>query len=176
SHAERLECAKPGDITNLNDAASGATMRGDFASQAATSRTNLAGSPAPRYVTGFMGHNDACSHTANKTGKSCSGDQEPNNYLPTTNAAFEREFRAGMDQLIQVPSVRILVSAVVRISELCNFGSKSSCGLGFGTSCSFFWQNLTTVFGSGGVCHSLTADCSSARRIDMYNTTVAYTE
>jgi cysteine-rich repeat protein len=176
SHAERLECVKPGDIINLNDAASGATMRGDFAAQASASRNNLAGNPAPRYVAVLMGHNDACSNTENKTGNGCSGDQDPNNYCRTTNAAFEREFRAGMDQLIQVPSVRILVSAMVRISELCNFGSKNSCGLGFGTNCSFFWQNLTTIFGAGGVCHSLTADCSSARRIDMYNTTVAYNE
>ena len=174
SHAERLECAIPGDITNLNDAASGATMRGDFADQSATARANLSAQPGPRYVTVFMGHNDACSNTENKTGNGCSGDQDPNNYCRTTTAAFEREFRRGMDQLIQVPSTRILVAALVRISELCNFGSKSSCGLGFGTSCNFFWQNLTTIFGAGGVCHSLTADCSSARRIDMYNTTLAY--
>jgi len=63
SHAERLECAKPGDIANLNDAASGATMRGDFASQATTARNNMSGNPAPRYVAVFMGHNDACSNT-----------------------------------------------------------------------------------------------------------------
>jgi hypothetical protein len=30
------------------------------------------------------------------------------------------------------------------------------------------------LFGASGVCHSLTADCSNTRRIDMYNTTVAY--
>ena len=30
SHAERLECAKGGDITNFNDAASGADMLNDF--------------------------------------------------------------------------------------------------------------------------------------------------
>ncbi len=174
SHAERLECAKPGEIINLNDAESGATMRGDFAAQSAAARTNLSGAAAPRYVTVFMGHNDACSNTEDKTGNACGGDQDPNNYCRTTNAAFERELREGMDQLIQIPSSRILVSALVRVSELCNFGSKNSCGLGFGTNCSFFWQNLTTIFGAGGVCHSLTADCSSARRIDMYNTTVAY--
>ncbi len=174
SHAERLECAKPGDITNLNDAESGATMRGDFAAQASVSRANMLAQPAPRYVTVLMGHNDACSNTENKTGNGCGGDQDPNNYCRTTNAAFERELRRGLDELIQVPSSRILISALVRISELCNFGSKSSCGLGFGTSCNFFWQNLTTIFGAGGVCHSLTADCSNARRIDMYDTTVAY--
>jgi lysophospholipase L1-like esterase len=134
SHAERLECAKPGEIINLNDAESGATMRGDFAAQSTTARANLIASPAPRYVAVFMGHNDACSNTENKTGNGCGGDQDPNNYCRTTTTAFEREFREGMDQLIQVPSSRILVSALVRISELCNFGSKSSCGAGFGTS------------------------------------------
>ena len=34
SHAERLECAAGGNITNFNDARTGATMLGDFASQA----------------------------------------------------------------------------------------------------------------------------------------------
>ncbi|MCC6765600.1 MAG: hypothetical protein IT293_13145 [Deltaproteobacteria bacterium] len=174
SHAERLECAKPGQIVNLNDGESGATMRGDFQAQATAARANMSGQPAPRYVTVLMGHNDACTNTEDKTGNGCGGDQNPDNYCRTTNAAFERELRDGLDQLIQVPSSRILVSALVRISELCNFGSKNSCGLGFGTNCSFFWQNLTTIFGAGGVCHSLTADCSNARRIDMYDTTVAY--
>ena len=50
SHAERLECAKPGEIINLNDAESGATMRGDFAAQSTTARANLIAQPAPRYV------------------------------------------------------------------------------------------------------------------------------
>src|SRR5437773_10849358 len=33
SHAERLECAKGGDITNFNDAVSGADMLSDFFNQ-----------------------------------------------------------------------------------------------------------------------------------------------
>src|SRR5215203_3617071 len=73
SHAERLECAKPGEIINLNDAESGGTMRGDFAAQSATARANLSGAAGPRYVTVFMGHNDACSNTENKTGNGCGG-------------------------------------------------------------------------------------------------------
>ncbi len=176
SHAERLECAKGANITNFNDAASGADMVSDFRNQATAARTNLSSGPAPRYVTVFMGHNDACTNTTSKTGNSCSGDDDPNNYCRSTNAAFEREFRAGMDQLIQVPSARVLVSALVRISELCNFGSKSTCGIGsiFG-SCSSLWQNLSIFFGSG-VCRSMTDDCSNTRRIDMYNTVVGYNE
>jgi len=60
SHAERLECAAGGDITNFNDARTGATMLGDFET-----------------VPVFMGHNDACTHTTSKTGNSCSGDSDP---------------------------------------------------------------------------------------------------
>src|SRR5438128_3918251 len=77
SHAERLECAAGTDITNFNDARTGATMLGDFATQATTIGTNLSSSPGPRYVPVFMGHNDACTHTASKTGNSCSGDFDP---------------------------------------------------------------------------------------------------
>ena len=173
SHAERLECAKPGQIVNLNDAESGGNMRSDFVAQATSARNNMNGQPAPRYVTVFMGHNDACTNTESKTGNGCGGDQDPNNYCRTTNVAFERELREGMDLLIQVPSSRILVSALVRVSELCNFGSKNSCGLGFGVNCDNLWSFLT-FFGDSGVCRSLTQDCSNTRRIDMYNTIVGY--
>jgi len=176
SHAERLECAKNGDIANANAAASGGDMRNDMQSQSTTVRTNLSSAPSPRYVVVLQGHNDACTNTTTKTGNGCGGDQDPNNYCRTTNAAFEREFREGMDQLIQVPTSRILVSALVRVSELCNFGSKSTCGIGsiFG-SCTNLWQGLAFINGNG-VCRSLTADCSNTRRIDMYNTIVAYNE
>src|SRR5206468_12037501 len=33
---------------------------------------------------------------------------------------------------------------------------------------------LDGVFGAGGICASLTRDCSDQRRIDMYNTLVGY--
>jgi cysteine-rich repeat protein len=175
SHAERLECAKGGDVTNFNDAESGATMVGDFAAQATNIKLHLSAALSPRYVPVFMGHNDACTNTTSKTGNGCGGDSDPNNYCRATNAAFEREFRHGLDQLIQIPSVRILVLATVRASELCNFGSKSACGIaGLGGSCQTLWRTLDIVFGSGGVCASLTTDCSDQRRIDMYNTLVGY--
>ncbi|TMA53980.1 MAG: hypothetical protein E6J75_14590, partial [Deltaproteobacteria bacterium] len=77
SHAERLECAAGGNITNFNDARSGATMLGDFATQATNIKLNLSSSLAPRYVPVFMGHNDACSHTTTRTGNTCSGDSDP---------------------------------------------------------------------------------------------------
>ena len=176
SHAERLECAKGGDVVELNDAASGGDMLSDFRNQSTTARSNLSGQPAPRYVAVLMGHNDACVNNTSKTSSCGNPDRNDNNYCRTTNAAFEREFRAGMDQLIQVSSLRILVSALVRVSELCNFGSKSTCGVGavFG-SCTNLWQGLAFINGNG-VCRSMTSDCSSTRRIDMYNTIVGYNE
>jgi hypothetical protein len=39
-----------------------------------------------------MGHNDACTHTTSKTGNSCSGDSDPNNYCWATNAAFDARY------------------------------------------------------------------------------------
>ena len=116
-----------------------------------------------------MGHNDICTNTTSKTSSCGSADEDPNNYCRTINAAFEREFRRGMDQLIQIPSVRIGVSALARVSELCNFTGKSGCGLaGFG-SCQDVW-------GLVNICASLTTDCSDTRRIDAYNTAVGYNE
>src|SRR5882724_10704364 len=86
SHAERLECAKGGDVTIFNDSASGADMLNDFANQATSIKLNLSASGTPRYVPVFMGHNDACTNTTSKTGNGCSGDTDPNNYCRTTNA------------------------------------------------------------------------------------------
>src|SRR6185503_4853014 len=169
SHAERLECAKGGPIVIYNDAESGADMLGDFFNQAQAIKLNLASSSAPRYVPVFMGHNDICTNTTSRTGNSCGGDDDPNNYCRTTTVAFEREFRRGMDQLIQIPSVRIGVSALARVSELCNFGSKQGCGL---TSLG----NCNTIWGLFPICQSLTDDCSNQRRIDAYNTAVGYNE
>jgi cysteine-rich repeat protein len=169
SHAERLECAKGGDITNFNHAASGADMLSDFFNQSQAIKLALAAAPGPHYVPVFMGHNDICTNTTSKTGNSCSGDDDPNNYCRTTNAAFEREFRRGMDQLIQIPSSRIGVSALVRVSELCNFTGKSGCGL-------IFFGNCQDVWGLVDICASLTVDCSNQRRLDAYNTAVGYNE
>jgi cysteine-rich repeat protein len=169
SHAERLECAKGGNITNFNDSASGADMLSDFFNQAQQIKLNLTAAPGPHYIPVFMGHNDICTNTTSKTGNSCSGDDDPNNYCRTTNAAFEREFRRGMDQLIQIPSSRIGVSALVRVSELCNFTGKSGCGL-------IFFGDCQDVWGLVDICASLTVDCSNQRRIDAYNTALGYNE
>ncbi len=169
SHAERLECAKGGNVTIFNDAASGADMLSDFYNQAVNIKLNLSSSLAPRYVPVFMGHNDICTNTETRTGNACGGDDDPNNYCRTAPAAFEREFRRGMDQLIQIPSVRIGVSAVVRVSELCNFTGKSGCGITLGLPCSSVW-------GLVDICASLTKDCSNQRRIDAYLTALAYNQ
>jgi cysteine-rich repeat protein len=116
-----------------------------------------------------MGHNDICRNTTTKTGNGCGGDEDPNNYCRTTNTAFEREFRRGMDQLIQIPSSRIGVSALARVSELCNFTGKSGCGAIFFGDCGDVWSFVD-------ICASLTTDCSNQRRIDAYNTALGYNE
>lgn len=169
SHAERLECAKQGTIRIFNDAANGADMRSDFHEQAARAKRNLASSLPPRYVTVLMGHNDACTDTVTRTGNSCGGDRDPDNYCRTTDAAFERELRRGLDELVQVPNARILVLATLRVSELCNFEDMAGCGLTFGLPCGAVW-NLPFV----ELCRSLTEDCSNQRRIDMYETLRGY--
>jgi cysteine-rich repeat protein len=133
----------------------------------------------PYYVSVLLGHNDACTNTLDKTGNGCAGDRDPENYCRTTPAAFEREFRRGMDELIQIAGVRVAVLAVIRISQLCNFEEKDGCGPLFAVECKDLWGTgglLEDVFGSGGVCTSLTSDCSDQRRIDMYETLVAYNE
>jgi hypothetical protein len=103
-------------------------MLHDFFNQSQAIKLALSAESAPRYVPVFMGHNDICTNTTSKIGNSCGGDDDPNNYCRTTLAAFEREFRRGMDQLIQIPSVRIGVSALVRVSELCNFARSRAAG------------------------------------------------
>lgn len=179
SLAERLECEKGNHISNFNHAASGAEMVDDFFNQASAMRVALSASPAPRLISVLLGHNDACTSTLSKTGNSCGGDRDPNNYCRTTNEAFEREFRRGMDQLIQISSARIAVLATIRVSQLCNLQNKNGCGLTFGLDCDVVWQLtglVEDVFGSGGICASLTSDCSNQRRLDMYNTLVGYNE
>lgn len=178
SHAERLECEAGASIARFNDAKSGADM-GDFHGQAMRIRANLTSAPAPRYVPILLGHNDACTDTISRTGNSCGGDFDPNNYCRRTPAAFERELRRGMDELIQIPSARILVLALIRISQLCNFGGRNACALPFPIQCNVIWRTsgiIEDVFGAGGVCSSMTADCSSRRRIDMFDTLAAYNE
>src|SRR5262249_54391327 len=86
--AQRLAGAKGGNITISNDAASGADMLNDFYNQSVSIKLNLSSSPGPRYVPVFMGHNDICTNTTSRTGNSCGGDEDPNNYCRTTPAAF----------------------------------------------------------------------------------------
>jgi len=171
SHGERLECSKGDHVTIFNHAASGADMLNDFRDQATAAKLSLAASLGPRYIAIFMGHNDACTNTVSRTGNSCSGDQDPSNYCRTTPAAFEREFRAGLDQLIQVSDARIFVMATARASELCSFSGMSGCGLTFGLPCGSVWS-LPFV----DICRSLTDDCSDQRIIDMYDTLVGYNQ
>lgn len=165
---ERMECEAG---TNLiapvqNHAASGATLVGDFVSQATNVRTFLSAQPSTRMAVVFLGHNDNCSGTIAKANASCtSSDLDPMNYCKTKNDAFERELRKGLDLLFAIGNTRVGVVSPVRVSQLCNFGSKTNCQVG-GT-CQFLW-------GLVNICGPLTRDCSSTRIIDSYTTLKGY--
>lgn len=187
SHAERLECRRGTNliIADPDAAESGAQMLKDFVEQATKVKTFLNVQPGPRYVTVWLGHNDVCAGTLDKTRIACprENDQDPNNYCRTTPAAFEREFRKGLDLLMTVPELRIGVASLIRVSQLCNFEQKESCvlelgPLPFNLSCGEVWQNVSDngkPFGLGhGICGSLTEDCSDQRITDAYETAKAY--
>lgn len=168
SLVERLECRLGSDIfaANPNRAQSGARMLSDFVTQANGIRIYLLSQPAPRLAAVFLGHNDGCSTTLTKTNASCpSADQDPNNYCRTRPDSFEREFRKGLDVLITAAGTRIGVASPVRVSQLCNFGSKPNCAA-FG-DCTFLWS-------AANVCGSLTRDCSTTRIVDAYNSMRAF--
>ena len=168
SFLERLECDAGTNIfaPPTNHAASGATLVRDLVNQANSVRTYLSGQAGQRLAVVFLGHNDSCSGTQTKVNASCSStDLDPANYCKTTPAAFERELRKGLDVLITIGNTRVGVSAPVRVSQLCNFGSKANCQVG-GT-CQFLW-------GSVSICQSLTRNCTSDRIIDTYTTMKGY--
>lgn len=165
---ERMECDAG---TNLiarspNSAASGATLVGNFFSQAGNVRTFLLAQPAARMAVVFLGHNDNCSGTVAKVNTSCSSsDLDPANYCKTSPAAFERELRKGLDVLMSIGNTRVGVVAPVRVSQLCNFASKTNCQIG-GT-CQSLW-------GLVNICAPLTRDCSATRIADTYTTMRSY--
>jgi lysophospholipase L1-like esterase len=183
SQAERLECRRGVDLALAapNSARSGAQMLEDFVEQARTSVAFLGAQPSPRYVTVWLGHNDVCAGTIEKVNASCArgSDQDPNNHCRTTPAAFEREFRKGLDLLIAVPQLKIGVASLIRVSQLCNHEQKASCLFnGVSPPCDEVWQTAAIsgpVFGlDHGICGSLTSDCSEQRIVDAYETAKAY--
>jgi len=170
SFIERLECDFNTNILarNPNSAMSGARMLSDFVNQSNSIKTYLNAQNGQKLAAVFLGHNDNCSGNLTKTNASCSTtDQDPNNYCKTKPDSFEREFRKGLDILMSVPNTRIGVVAPVRVSQLCNFGTKSNCQIG-GT-CQFLW-------GVTNICQTLTRDCSAARITDTFSTMRAYRE
>ncbi len=170
SFIERLECDFGTNIlaANPNHAASGARMLSDFVNQSNNIKNYLNAQSGQKLAAVFLGHNDSCAGNLTKTNASCTSvDLDPNNYCKTKPASFEREFRKGLDVLMSVPNTRIGVVAPVRVSQLCNFGSKSNCQIG-GT-CQFLW-------GLTNICGSLTRDCSAARITDTVTAMRAYRE
>ena len=168
SFRERLECEFGIDILakNPNSAASGARMLSDFVNQSNSIKTYLNSQTGQKLAAVFLGHNDNCAGTLGKVNVSCtSSDLDPNNYCRTKNDSFEREFRKGLDILVTTPNTKIGVMSPVRVSQLCNFQSKSNCQTG-GT-CQFLWSLAS-------ICASLTRDCTDTRIIDSYTTIKAY--
>ena len=178
SQAERLECRQGAMIVNAdpNSAESGAEMLKDFFAQAQESAALFGMEPpaAPRYVAVEMGHNDICSGTIERIQAECDrgDDQDPMNHCRTTEAAFEREFRKGLDVLITVPKLKIGIAAPVRVTQLCNHANKMNCSL-FGGSCESLWERFLDIR-STGICGSITKDCSDERLKDGYETARAY--
>ena len=181
SVAERLECTQGRTlnyIANPNAAVSGADMLNDFVPQASLAASRLSSQPGQRLVTVLMGHNDICSGKVWKYLSSCAkgGDQDRNNYCRTTPAAYEREFRKGLNILMQVPNLDIATASMVRVSQLCNHGGKWSCG--WFAPCQWGWSTVAYagwIFGrDNGICGSLTADCSNQRVADAYEMSKAY--
>ena len=177
SQAERIECRQGAMIVNAdpNSAESGAEMLKDFFAQAQESAMFLGTQPSPRYVAVEMGHNDICSGTIKRipeTECDWEEDQDPINHCRTTEAAFEREFRKGLDELIAVPDLKIGIAAPVRVTQLCNHKAKTNCSL-FGGSCESLWERFVDIR-STGICGSITKDCSDERLKDGYETARAY--
>ena len=180
SQAERIECRQGAMIVNAdpNSAESGAEMLKDFFVQAQKVEQLFGTHPpaAPRYVTVEMGHNDICSGTIERIQTECAegNDQDPMNHCRTTEAAFEREFRKGLDVLITVPDLKIGVAAPVRVTQLCNHAAKPNCFPNFGGNCRGLWAAALNLFETG-LCGSITKDCSDERRLqDGYETAKAY--
>ena len=137
SHAERLECEKGAALPTFNEAVPGTGMVAGspaFVAQATSARTALAGQPGPRYVAVFLGHNDANGSSNTKVNASCAPDRDPNDYCRISAAAYERELRKGLDQLIQLPGARIAVLSTLRLSQLCNFASMPKDAVRFWTA------------------------------------------
>ena len=188
SQAERLECRQETMIVNadpnsavsgaemLNSAVSDPEMLKHFVAQTYKSAALLGTRPAPRYVTVEMGHNDICSGTIERIQTDCAEgeDQDPMNHCRTTEAAFEREFRKGLDVLITVPELKIGIAAPVRVSQLCNHTAKRNCSPLPGT-CGSLWERVITLgLRETGLCGSITIDCSDERLQDGYETARAY--
>ena len=177
SQAEQIECRRGTMIMNAdpNSAESGAEMLKDFAAQSQESAMLLGTQQAPRYVTVEMGHNDICSGTIERIQAECAegDDQDSMNHCRTTEAAFEREFRKGLDALIAVPDLKIGIAAPVRVTQLCNHAGKANCFPGLGGNCRGLWAAALNFFETG-LCGSITKDCSDERLQDGYETAKAY--
>jgi len=154
-------------MTIKNSAVSGATMLANQKTQCNTIGTNLrAASAGRKQVLIFQGHNDLCNGGTTKVTNNCSNtDLDNQNYCRTSQGAFEREFRNGLESLIVVQNVTVSTVAPARVSQLCSVRSLNMCQallyLPSANSCANAWSRA-------GICSSLTSDCSNQRVQDAY--------
>ena len=114
-----------------------------------------------------MGHNDICSGTIERIQADCAegDDQDPMNHCRTTEAAFEREFRKGLDVLIAVPELKIGIAAPVRVSQLCNSRRLKQTALVLAEPADPCGGRIVLLsLRETGLCGSITIDCSDERR------------
>lgn len=103
SQAEQLECRRGTNliIADPDNAETGAQMLKDFVNQATKIKTFLSGQPGPRYVTVWLGHNDVCAGTLDKTAQPV---REKGTKIPIITAARPR-------RRLSVNSVKGLISS-----------------------------------------------------------------
>lgn len=175
SIAERIIAYKGSSIPLKNVGKDGARMT-DAPSQAATIKTWALSQATPRVITVFLGHNDICSNTENKTNSSCSrSTADKNNYCRTSYSAYEKSVRQMLDVLVTIPSARIGLVHPVRVTQLCAHRDRYVIDTWLlKIKCKDLWSTVAFFDEGGGVCRSLTKDCSDTRIADAYNTWAQY--
>ena len=176
SIAERANAQNGTAIPIWNVAQDGANMS-DGAAQAVQMKSWALSQPAPRLVTIFLGHNDICGTGGrhNKLNSSCpSAHDDPNNYCRTSSFYYEKQFRAMLDVLVTIPRATVGIVTPLSVSQLCNHRNATVVDTFLGDITCKDLYSTVEFFDDGGVCKSLTYDCSDARVADAYNTYVQY--
>ncbi len=190
---ERVNCSRsaadPVIISMDNHAVSGSTMIGNFYNQTVAIKASFASLPQTeqRLVIVLMGHNDYCSGKITQKywpfwpfTQSCSNlpnsaDRDPELHCSAYPGSFEREFRRGLDQLVQIPNIKIAVISPGRLTQLCNLQTKLHKS---GIACAAFWAAADLI--GRDICIPLTGttwtdiQCSDGRVSRAYTRLADY--